>query len=70
MTVIASSATRADGLSTAMLVLGRDRARAFVESHPGIGAIWLEHDSEGIHAWRWNVSTASLDPGVQAEWVQ
>jgi thiamine biosynthesis lipoprotein len=69
VTVIASSATRADGLSTALLVLGRDRARAYVESHPGIGAIWLEHDGEGIHAWRWNVATASLDPGVRAEWV-
>ena len=69
VTVVANSATRADGLSTALLVMGRDRARAFVESRRDIGALWLEHDSEGIHAWRWNIATASFDPGVQAEWV-
>ena len=69
VTVIAASATRADGLSTALLVMGRERARAFVEAHPDLGAIWLERGDDGLHAWRWNVATASFEPGVRAEWM-
>ena len=39
VSVWAASGTRADALSTALLVMGRERARAFVEAHPGLGAL-------------------------------
>ena len=69
VTVVASSAARADGLSTALLVMGRDRARAFVEAHPDIGAVWLEREDQKILAWRWNLPTVSVEPGVDVEWM-
>jgi FAD:protein FMN transferase len=53
-TVTAPSAALADALSTAFYVMGPELARAYCESHPGIGMILLcEHPSKGteIHEW-------------------
>ena len=69
VTVVAVSASRAAGIATALLVMGRDRARGFVEARPDLGALWLEHDSDGIHAWRWNLATLSAEPDIRVEWM-
>jgi FAD:protein FMN transferase len=39
--VIAPTAAEADALSTAFYTLGMDKARAYCETHPGIGALLL-----------------------------
>jgi thiamine biosynthesis lipoprotein len=39
--VIAPTAAEADALATAFYVLGVDEARAYCETHPGIGALLL-----------------------------
>jgi thiamine biosynthesis lipoprotein len=70
VTVVARSGTRADGLSTGLLVMGRERAGAFAEEHHDIGVLWLEPDAEGIRAWRWNLGAVSVEPGVKLEWIQ
>ncbi|RME26561.1 MAG: FAD:protein FMN transferase [Deltaproteobacteria bacterium] len=41
-TVIAPDATTADGLSTALMVLGKQRALALVESMPGVEAVLVD----------------------------
>ncbi len=41
VSVAAASGTRADALSTALLVLGRTAAHAFASAHPDIGVLWL-----------------------------
>ena len=69
VTVVAVSASRAAGIATALLVMGRDRARGFIEARPDLGALWLEHDSDGIHAWRWNIATLSAEPDLRVEWM-
>jgi len=69
VTVVAASATTAQALSNALLVMGRDRARAFIESRPDLGAVWLERDAEKLYAWRWNLPTVSAESGVVVEWM-
>jgi thiamine biosynthesis lipoprotein len=44
--VVADSAAEADALATAFFILGVDRARAYCESHPGIGAVLLAERDE------------------------
>ncbi|HLJ95354.1 MAG TPA: FAD:protein FMN transferase [Gemmataceae bacterium] len=41
VSVIAPSAAEADALSTAFFVLGRERTRAYCETHPHVGALLL-----------------------------
>jgi thiamine biosynthesis lipoprotein len=66
VTVVAASGTRADALSTGLLVMGRERAAAFAERHPEIGVLWLEPTSSGLQAWKWHFpSGATLEPGVR-----
>ncbi len=43
VSVIAPTAAEADALATAFFVLGPDRARAYCETHPDIGAVLLPH---------------------------
>lgn len=69
VTVIASTATRADAISTALLVMGREDAAAFAEEHPDLGVLWLEPDGETVRAWKWNLPAARAEPGVQVEWM-
>ena len=45
-TVIAQTSLDAEGYSTTLLALGRERAARFVESHPAIMATYLA-DNEG-----------------------
>jgi thiamine biosynthesis lipoprotein len=40
-TAIAPTAAEADGLATAFFILGVEKARAYCEAHPGIGAVLL-----------------------------
>ena len=48
VSVIAPTAAEADALSTALFILGPDRARAYCESHPEIGVIMvLNETSQG-----------------------
>jgi thiamine biosynthesis lipoprotein len=60
VTVIAASATRAQGMANAMLVMGRDRARTFALEHPDLGVLWLEPAGDELNAWAWNL------PSVEA----
>jgi thiamine biosynthesis lipoprotein len=55
VSVWAANGTRADALSTAMLVLGRDRAAAFARAHPSIGVLWLEPVGHRLRAKAWNL---------------
>jgi thiamine biosynthesis lipoprotein len=42
--VVAPSAAEADALATAFFILGVDKARAYCEQHPGIGAVLVPQD--------------------------
>ena len=64
VSVRAASATRADALSTALLVLGRSRAQAFAAAHSDIGVLWLEPARGRVLAQAWNLSIAETAPGV------
>jgi FAD:protein FMN transferase len=41
---VAPTAAEADALSTAFFILGVEKARAYCEKHPGIGALLLPQD--------------------------
>jgi thiamine biosynthesis lipoprotein len=69
VTVIAGSATRADALSTALLVMGREEAGAFAEAHRELGVLWLEPDGGTVRAWKWNLPDAQAESGIQLEWM-
>jgi FAD:protein FMN transferase len=70
VTVVARTGALADGLSTALLVMGRDKAAAWCAEHRDIGALWLEPANNEIRAWRWNLPTLTAEPGVHIEWMQ
>lgn len=65
VTVAAPSGTRADALSTALLVLGRDAARAWADAHPEIGVLWIEPRGREAVAHAWNLDVVELTPGVR-----
>ena len=69
VTVVTRSGTRADGLSTALLVMGRAKAEAFVSDRRDIGALWLERKDGVLEGWRWNLPGATASPGVKIEWM-
>ena len=56
VSVRARSATLADGLSTALLVLGREDAGAFAVAHPEVGVLWLEAGKAAVNAQVWNMA--------------
>ncbi|HEY2954681.1 MAG TPA: FAD:protein FMN transferase [Candidatus Eisenbacteria bacterium] len=68
-TVVAVNATRADALSTALLVIGREDARRFAAQHPDLGVLWLEPAGRAVHAWRWNLADAAALPGAAVRWM-
>ena len=67
VSVHAASATRADALSTALLVMGRERAEAFAAAHPELGVVWLEPARNGVRAWAWNIALTGMAAGVTRE---
>ncbi|MGH7731953.1 MAG: FAD:protein FMN transferase, partial [Candidatus Eiseniibacteriota bacterium] len=69
VTVVCRSATRADALATALLVMGRERASEFVMAHGDLGALWLEPAGSGVRAWCWNLPTARAAPGAAVRWM-
>jgi thiamine biosynthesis lipoprotein len=62
--VLASSGTGADALSTALLVLGHDGARAFAAAHPDVGVLWLEPAGGRVRAEAWNLDGVTAAPYV------
>jgi thiamine biosynthesis lipoprotein len=69
--VVCPSATRADALSTALLVMGRNEARRFALARPEIGVLWLEPGPGGrTRAWAWNLRDVSTAPGARVEWIE
>lgn len=69
VSVVAFSAARAHALSGALLVMGRERAAAFVAGHSGLGVLWLEPTSDGLNAWAWNLPTVAAEPGINVMWM-
>ena len=69
VTVVAGSATRADALSTALFVMGREAAGAFASAHPDLGVLWLEPAVRSVRAWRWNLPAVEADPSASVEWM-
>lgn len=67
VTVVGASATRADALSTALLVMGREAAAEFAARHAEVGVLWLEPAGRRVRAWRWNLPTATFADGVDVE---
>lgn len=67
-TVVTTGATRADALSTALLVMGRERAGTFAALHPDLGVLWLEPAGRAVEAWRWNLADAAALPGADVRW--
>jgi len=61
VTVVAASATRAQGIATGMLAMGRDRARNFALADPDIGVLWLEPVGDELHAWAWNLEVEAIE---------
>lgn len=70
VTVVAPCGTRSDALATAFLVMGRERIPEFLQTHGGLGVLWLERQGHELRAWRWNLPTASAAPNVRVDWVQ
>ena len=68
VTVVARSATRADALATALLVMGREAAERYAAEHPGVGVLWLEPDDRNVRAWKWNLPSTATSPGAQVDW--
>ena len=64
VSVAAASGTRADALSTALLVMGRERAQAYAAAHPELGVLWLEPSAHGLAARAWNLTIDSVAAGV------
>jgi thiamine biosynthesis lipoprotein len=69
VTVVASSGTRADALSTALLVMGREAAAGLAASHPDVGVLWLEPAGRAVRAWCWNLSDVAGAPGAPVRWM-
>ena len=61
VTVVARSATRADALSTALFVMGRERAGEFAARHPELGVLWLEPQGATVRAWKWNLPRCAAE---------
>lgn len=69
VTVVCRSATRADALATALLVMGRERAAGFLLAHHDVGALWLEPAGDAVRAWRWNLSEVATAAGATVRWM-
>ncbi len=69
VSVVARSATRAEAVAAALLVMGRDRAAAFAAAHAGLGVLWLEPAGDGLHAWAWNLPALEVEPDVRVVWM-
>ncbi len=69
VSVLANSAMVADALSTALLVMGRERAREFVAGRTDIGVLWIETARGTLRAWKWNLSDVDAAPGVRVAWM-
>jgi thiamine biosynthesis lipoprotein len=64
VSVFACSGTRADALSTALLVMGRERARSFAAAHRELGVLWLEPQGARVVAEAWNLDVGAIAPFV------
>ena len=69
VTVVARSALRVRALAEALLVQGRDGARAYAGAHPEAGVLWLEPLGGDVQAWAWNLGRIAPEPGVRVEWM-
>ena len=69
VTIVTRSATRADALSMALLVMGREHAEQYALAHPDVGVLWLEHDNMDLHGWRWNLSAVASAKNSRVKWM-
>jgi thiamine biosynthesis lipoprotein ApbE len=65
---MAGSASRADAVAAALLVMGREGAAEFAARHPELGVLWLEPDQDVVRGWTWNLPAARAAAGVTVEW--
>jgi thiamine biosynthesis lipoprotein len=68
VTVVAGSATRADAISTALLVMGRDAARRWASHHREIGVLWIEPNGQDLAVWKWNLADVEASSDVRVSW--
>lgn len=69
ISVVTRSGSRAGAIAEALLVMGRERAAAFVAGHGGIGGLWLEPTSDGVRAWAWSLPAVAAEPGINVVWM-
>jgi FAD:protein FMN transferase len=69
VSVVCRSATRADGLSTALLVMGREAAALWVAEHHDVGVLWLEPADGRTQAWAWNLPALRPNPDSRIQWM-
>src|SRR5262249_44207194 len=65
--VLTLSGTRADALSTALLVMGHDRGHRFAAAHPELGVLWLEPSHDRVRAEAWNLGVREVASFVTLE---
>jgi FAD:protein FMN transferase len=68
VTVVGESPTRTDAVSTALLVMGRERARAWASKHPELGVLWIEPVKSKLHVWRWNLGALEVASDAPVAW--
>jgi thiamine biosynthesis lipoprotein len=60
VSALTTAATGADAYSTALLVMGRERARSFAAGHPGLGVLWLEPAGARVTAEAWGLEVRDV----------
>jgi len=68
-TVVTGSGARADALSTALLVMGREKAWRWLEGRQDLGVLWLEPAGGDVRAWRWNLPAAQALTDARFKWM-
>ncbi len=66
VTVVCESGTKADALSTALFVMGREKAEDFLANHPDIGAVIITEDKK-VYCTDSLFDSISVNGGIEKE---
>jgi thiamine biosynthesis lipoprotein len=69
-TVVTGLGARADALSIALLVMGREKAWRWLEGRQDLGVLWLEPAGGEVRAWRWDLPAAQALTGARLKWME